>query len=721
MVRRANHALDQGDFDRAWTTWSGIVRYFPNQRDLVNRGLAETVFRRSLQQADRKEAIAGLLQAVQFSPRDATYRYHLALHLHRNGQLKEALEAYKLAHELGFAAQRLGYPWALAALEANSREHQALARSLVTDPAQQAALEAVATLRRKKPAAPASLDKASDRLSQMWIGLAHLARGEHQAARLALEAAGGPKRQPESPDALEAVRRYYLGVLAATTNDQAAAEAHWLAAFAAGLPHLPGVTGGDGLTRNLGYLHRQRAAALLGNEHYEKALAEAQTGLHLAPDDRILAEIASLAGFHLGNQAGTAGDWQKALGYWQTAYDASPSRYLSLNLGLAHEQLQKWMTAGEYWRDMARRRPRKEDHPDYLTDEQVAAVWARAALCYAQAGDPAESAAAFRTALKYAPDNIELHLEMAKAQLASGSDQAALNTLERARKVDPQHVGALQLIAGVYAACGDGWMAARYWQRVLAIEPDHLEARRELCNYYQSEGDSYLDFGRHELAVATYQQGLEIDPQHGGLLGSLAVAWARRRDRTAAADYARQAAEYSGATPSGYLHAARAMLILGTSEDALAYARLAGERVPNLAPGFYMDLAVSALDYKQDALFAEFERMAENIADDKIEFYHTTAGTLISLGRLALAETYLKRLLEADPHNRQGCFMLGVVYAETGRVKEAKKLWREGKQLARKAGDLELLEVIEATEALFGSGMPPGFFGMMMNLLEQEM
>lgn len=718
MIQRAMRALESNDFDRAWTTWQGIDRTFPGQQDLVRRGLNETSFRQALAQPDLKLRVESLQAAIQQFPDDARFPYHLALAQHRMGQLEPALDSYQAAHQLSLDPRRLAYPWALAALEAGNAEHLALARPLVTDPEQQAALDAVIALRRKKLAAPRPLDEAAGQLDRLWIGLAHLARGEKPQALAALRAAAGD--QP-LPDAAESVRRYYLGVLAAGDGDLIGAADNWVAAYDAVNKARFRPDPGAALFRNLGYLHRQRAIDLLDEGGYKDALEEAAAASQLGFEDRILAETGALAGFYLGNQAAERGDWTKAQEFWQMAYDASPSRHLALNLGLAYERVGDWHEAAVFWRDMARRRPRKEDHPDYLDDDQVAAVWARSAACYVRSDDVDEALAMLRNALKYAPDDANLRLDMARMQLAVGSDWAAQNTVNDLLAHQPKNVAALMLGAQISASSGDRRQAKRYWQQALAIEPDNEDVIREYCAFCEQQGDDYLEWGWNDQALDWYRQGLAVAPTHGELLASVALVLARQDDREGALDHARRAIEHGQGRSDGYFFAIRALMILGEQDEALAAARLAGERIPYVAPGFFLDMAGDARIHGQTELFDALIGMAEAVALDKLEFWQMAGTLLIVQEQYDLAEVYLSKLLEAAPDHLDGLMMLGVVYAETERKSQAKNLWRTAKRLARKASDHARLNAVNAIEDMFDSGMPKGSFAGMLAIMSEGM
>ena len=184
-----------------------------------------------------------------------------------------------------------------------------------------------------------------------------------------------------------------------------------------------------GLIDNLTALERGRAVEL-AEEGQWQAVAELIRRLPASGDDRITAETGSLAHFHLGYEAAEAGKWSLAAQHWRKANDLGSNRYLAQNLALAEEALENWSDAAEAWRDMVRRRPRKEDHPDYLTDAQVAALWNHAAECYEHAQQLGEVETCLRNAVKYAPDDTALRLRLADFLLQDQRGDAAETQLQ---------------------------------------------------------------------------------------------------------------------------------------------------------------------------------------------------------------------------------------------------------------------------------------------------
>ena len=166
--------------------------------------------------------------------------------------------------------------------------------------------------------------------------------------------------------------------------------------------------------------------------------------------------------------------------YWGQANALIPSRYLAQNLALAEEQNEDWLAAGEAWREMARRRPRKVDHPDYLDKSQVAVIYKRAADCYENTYAVNETIACLAKAIEYAPGNLPWRMELVKTYLYDDRDEAAENELERILEIDADYLPALIELAEYNA---ERWYGAAtpIWRRAVAADEASEEARDGLA------------------------------------------------------------------------------------------------------------------------------------------------------------------------------------------------------------------------------------------------
>ena len=119
---------------------------------------------------------------------------------------------------------------------------------------------------------------------------------------------------------------------------------------------------------------------------------------------------------------------------------------------------------------MLRRRPRKQDHPEAVTDAQMATLWRHVAECYERVKDADEVLTCLKNAVKYAPADLELGVKIADISTQTGRDEAAARELERLLAINAQYIPALLRLGTLYESRQDR-DPMPIWRRVLAIEP----------------------------------------------------------------------------------------------------------------------------------------------------------------------------------------------------------------------------------------------------------
>src|SRR5262249_62409248 len=113
------------------------------------------------------------------------------------------------------------------------------------------------------------------------------------------------------------------------------------------------------------------------------------------------------------------------------------------NRALAREALQQWRPAAEAWREVLRRRPRRQHHPEAVTDAQMATLWGHVAECYERVNDAREMLSCLKNAVKYAPGDLELGVKVADICSQTARDDEAIKDFERLLAIDAHHVPAL--------------------------------------------------------------------------------------------------------------------------------------------------------------------------------------------------------------------------------------------------------------------------------------
>jgi len=597
--------------------------------------------------------------------------------------------------ETEFAA-RAAYPLALALLQRGDDPGTHTVWSALSDEERTVLRHASAFRRRPynlPPEAPA-----------LWRCLSVLDEGDMEGARHALR-----EVLEEESSALEkGVAHYYLGAMAAVAERWEEAARSWNAARAAGYMS-------SWLAENAGELYHRLAEDRLQDGDVEGASAAAEEALRHKPGDSRLEELVSQAYQRKGYRAASDGEWEEALECWQVANEVGRGSFrLAYNLALAYEQAEEWVTAGETWREALRRRPRKADHPDAISDEEVARLWRRAAEAYDRAGEYEEAANVYRQALKWNPNDLQTRTALAEGLMNDGRLVAAQNELGRILERDPDNIPAL-LRMGEAIAQDDHWWqssAPTYWKRVLELDPDNASARQSLVDFMLDRAEDMAYWGSYALAIKDLQQALELQPNDGRVLAALGSSYLGMGDEETGRSYIELAKAKDPHNLGVYAILLEAWIQQGDVERArevMAQAEAATEDIPF---PFYISQATLCLESK-------YEELARPWLERAVEKAPPGEPILAAIGEMAMmaqapiiAREYLERAIEAEQTSGQAYLILGLlaVLADDD-LKTAKKHWHQAERIARKERDGDLQERIEIARAYFS--MPPGFLDLL--------
>lgn len=728
----------QGDYAGAIAQWRKL-----ETDPQIRPALAEAHFRRALASRHHLAAsVSDLRRAVDGCPQEARYWYHLGLALHRADQLEEARTAYATAAELGYQGQGLGLMRGLAEVEACPSLSLATLPWLSAE--DQAALTPVAALLRGEPqavlaAAPGSwwerlkaLGRA-DLSAGLWQGLAWLEKGEPVQALEQLSLNKGQQLRAGA----EQVRVFYRGLAMAAAGDPQAALAEWTevarSSAKAKTPLLPR------LHQGLAHLRAQRLAQLQDSGQWAELLRQAQEALDLMPDVPYLLQFQLAASQPLASAAAGTGEWAKALAHWQRMRnlleqhpDLGPLPPVLRNLAIAHEALEQWEAAAEAWTALLRTLPRrtaKQRETGARVEEERA--WLRRRLLdnYHRAGRPDQAIAAYKQAVKAAPEDLELRLELAAALLANDQTIAARNELYRILEKDETHSGAHQLLAEVHQTREEWGEAERSLRRAVAIDPADEKIRRGLVQVMVGRGVEEFNRGQYRRAQQTYTGALAFSPADVHLLTLLADTelvlgnaktaedrleaalatgkpeayarvfdcWIKHRRQAEARQLVARAEKEGAADARFYLAAGTACLTYAPMPPPLF---LPGPRAKKKAPT------------RQEAWGRELLQKSLALSQDRGEALRRL---LDAIGPLQpeLALEYAGQLAELEPEEPRTLMNLGLLQAMAQDPKVAAATLGRAERLAREQGQKDLVREI----AQLRRKVSDPFFGLLGPLL----
>lgn len=686
LRRNGLEAFASGDYERAVDAWERAGARQADQRPTA--ALAEAYFRLGL----KREGAAGyedFQRAVALQPDAVRYRYHLGLSAHRKGDLEAAIAAYRVVRQHdGEFAQRAAYPLALAL----HRRGEGVADAGVWDeltPAQQEALGLAGAFRRRPFTVPGGA-------APLWQGLAACDEGDYEAAGAHLNRA-----LEETPGA-KGIAHTYLGVIAAQAERWQEAAHHWSQALAAGFES-------PRLHDNLGEVYHRLAEERLSAGDVDGALAAATEAERFKADDNQLNQLLAHLHHRRAYEAAGREAWAAALDGWEMAESQEGGSFrVAYNLALAHEKEEEYVAAAERWREALRRKPRRDDHPDAMSDEQVARLWQRAAEAYVLAGDYEEAARVYNLAVKWQPDNLAIRRARAESLLDDGRFQAAENELARILKGDPDYIPALLLLGDVEAEGGRGWFAveraAARWERVLELDPGNEEARQRLADLFLNQADEARRWGFYSLddLVETYERALAYRPHDGRIEAQIAQTLLSAGYLDEAEPYIESALHHNPADAQVYTDIIIGWFMADEPDAAWELMERAEAAVPDLTPLFYLNVASNCLYNEREDLARPWLERAIAKAPPEAPMYLIIGEMTITMpGAEEVGMEYVSRAIEAGQEPGQAHLIMGILAAKMDDDEAAKAHWQKAERIARKSDDDALLQRIKEARDLF--------------------
>ncbi len=709
LVEQGRQAFNQGIYDEAIRKWQQ-AQHKKDAPSKLTLALAEAHFRWAV--TSPTPSLPDLQQAIQFRPDALHYQYHLALAHHRLGQLNEAEAIYRDLLAASPPFERAAEPLAQLLIEQKKPLSKDPIFKLI-EPTAKTQLVAAEALVKKK--ATSTLKKlAETELEPVWRGLIAVALGDTTSSKSNFQSA---LDSGEFPPMAASVIHYYLGLFAATEQNIDLAAEHWQTARNQGLTT-------DALHRNFDKVTYHRLIAARQAKQPAEALNQLDKIRWLGYLGINANTLRRQLNWEMADAAAQKGDWDQALLGWQMVHRlGEDSRALAFNLALAYQKTEHHWEAAEQWRLLLRRRPRKADHPDYLTDEQVVRIWQNVADNYTMAGDYEEAIKTYKTAIKWGPEKLDLRLKLVEALQADGRWQAAENELNRILKKDPDHVPAILALADSYSGHWRGQYRAReLLLKALELEPQNPIARQQFAVFTEQQCLFELQWGQTKEALDILEEGRRLLPNHQRLLLVTSTTYFSMGDVDAGRPYLEQAIAVNPQDLQTLFTAYLSWLKAGSIPDAdKTFAQIKAVNLP-IPSDFFLELIMMCVDMGHEA-------QAEKLIDYTKSRYQTDVPTMLTLAAIfrdmedeKRALNVLRQVIKDNPDHAEANLHLGTLYFELDQTRLAKRHWQKAEAQAQKENDQMLLYQIKTTRDVHLHGkQPPQSIGQVFSQMPPEL
>lgn len=707
-LERAWKALERGFYTDAINLLERAAKHDPQAKPL----LVEAYFRRAVApKTPLEQQRKDLQRATELQPDDALYYYHLGLTYHRSGDLDAAQIAYEIA--AGLQPQPRGLPFAFALAKLESDPRSALNSLAGLNETERCILDTLAHCLRASPfgqdesplnahlrARVAELDSSNPTLA-LWRGLVFVLVGDDAAAQSALDSAN-----PSLPS-LQALRHYYLGVLAARRGDLSAAVMSWQQARARGM-NMPW------LRENLAAVTLPGAVAALRDGNWHAAAEYARMALRTNATDRSAAYLVAVALDRLAHLAARAGNWPQAAVRWkeaneiyaQVAKSDEIRRALLQNLAIAAEYAEQWEQAAQAWRELFATKPRSKKK-DPFSDAQWAWIRRRAVQDLQKAGRLVQAIALMKQKVKTTPDDLAARMELVEMLLANQQEIAARNELERILEIDPQHAQARFRLAEWHAARREWHTAEMQIKQLLEHDPQNERACKQMARLMQQHGRSLLESRQVQAAREVFEEAIRWAPNDATLYIDLGHTHLELKQHETARTAFDQAYRIGSKQLGTHEQIVRCWIIDRNLEEAKQALKRAEQELKP-PPLFYVHLGLECLArYSSPSSFAmpkfgSADSMWEEWGEALIEQGIAQSPNDIELLRhivmdslemqLDIGAKYAERLTTLTPNDPLAWITFGLSQAMSGDVAAAKETLRKATRLARQIGQHEAAE-----------------------------
>ena len=319
-----------------------------------------------------------------------------------------------------------------------------------------------------------------------------------------------------------------------------------------------------------------------------------------------------------------------------------------------------------------------------------------------EAGKPTEGIAHFEQAVRLKPDYAEAHYNLGIALGLAGRIPEAIAHYEQALRIKPDYAEAHNNLGTVLMQSGRLPEATEHLEHALRVKPDYAKAHYNL-------GTALMQSGRIPEAIEHLEQALRIKPDYAEAHYNLGIALAKAGRIQEAVGHWEQALRIKPDYAEAHNNLGTVLMQSGRMPEAIEHLQQALRLKPDDAGAHSKLGAALIVTGKAHDGRRQLEE-ALRINPDLAEAQNDLAWMLATLppaegGDPVRAVSLAQRACELSGNRAPGNLdTLAIAYAAAGRFDAAVATAQKAINLARSAGEAQLVKEIEARLELYRSG-----------------
>lgn len=182
---------------------------------------------------------------------------------------------------------------------------------------------------------------------------------------------------------------------------------------------------------------------------------------------------------------------------------------------LSYQRNAVWKDEISLWSDAVRKSPEKDR------------TYVNLGIAYDDANMPTESEKAFKKAIELDPKNPPAYNAMGSLYHRTGNYKDAIRAYQKAHKMQPEYGQPVYNLGLAYSKTGDFDKAIQMYKYLLADGSEFM-VKPPLEQIYFNLGIAYGRKGDLDRAIDSFQDALDVDPEHVTALKNIGVAYIKK-------------------------------------------------------------------------------------------------------------------------------------------------------------------------------------------------